>query len=59
MLTNAKGIDGTGGDRAPSTDVIRQFATDMGAACDQVRSDDLLTPVADDLYQLNTAYYSL
>ncbi|MEV6689778.1 hypothetical protein AB0N28_31415 [Streptomyces sp. NPDC051130] len=59
LLVNAKSTDGTQGDRAPSTDVIRQFSVDLGATCDQGRSDDLLAVVADKLYASNTAYYRL
>jgi hypothetical protein len=59
LLTNAKGSDGTEGDKAPSTSVIEQFESDLGAACDRGASDDLLATVADDLYSSNAAYCSL
>ncbi|MER6627929.1 hypothetical protein ABT301_06785 [Streptomyces sp. NPDC000987] len=59
LLTNAKGSDGTEGDKAPSTSIIKQFEADLGTACDKGSSDDLLATVADDLYASNAAYYSL
>ncbi|MER6821297.1 hypothetical protein ABT316_17375 [Streptomyces cellulosae] len=59
LLINAKGTDGTDGDRAPSTSVIEQFAVDMGAMCDRKASDDFLAVVADELYASNAVYYSL
>ncbi|QDN94912.1 hypothetical protein FNV58_00870 (plasmid) [Streptomyces sp. RLB1-9] len=58
LLTNAKGTDGTEGDRAPATSTIKDFEAGLSSACDQGRSDDLLATVADDLYSSDRALYS-
>jgi hypothetical protein len=59
LLVNAKGTDGTDGDKAPSTSTVKVFEQALGAACDQGASDDLLAPLADDLYGANRPLYSL
>lgn len=59
LLTNAKGTDGTEGDRAPSTSTIKQFEADLSATCDMGSSDELLANVADDVYTANRAFYGI
>jgi hypothetical protein len=58
LLTQAKGTDGTKGDRAPATSSIEAFEKGLTDACDRGSSDDLLATVADDLYGSDRAYYS-
>jgi hypothetical protein len=59
LLVNAKESDGKEGDQPPTTGVVKQFATDLGAKCDAKSSEELLAVVADELYAENAAYYSL
>jgi hypothetical protein len=58
LLIQAKGTDGTKGDRAPATSSIEAFEKGLTDACDQGSSDDLLATVADDLYSSDRAFYS-
>jgi hypothetical protein len=58
LLTNAKGTDGTEGDRAPATSTIKDFESGLTSACDKGSSDDMLATVADDLYASDRALYS-
>ncbi|MFE5140369.1 hypothetical protein ACFRDV_22275 [Streptomyces fagopyri] len=59
LLAQVKASDGTKGDKAPATSVLKQFEQDMGTACDRGASDDLLATVADGLYETNRAFYTL
>ncbi|POX63546.1 hypothetical protein C3492_10320 [Streptomyces sp. Ru62] len=58
LLIQAKGIDGTDGDRSPATSSIEAFEQALGETCDRGSSDDLLATVADELYASNAAFYS-
>ncbi|MFI0967002.1 hypothetical protein ACH4S8_37310 [Streptomyces sp. NPDC021080] len=58
LLVNAKGLDGTKGDRPPRTKDVQDFELWMSQACDQASSDELLATVADGVYEDNAAYFS-
>lgn len=60
LLTNARGIDGHGDDDwAPSTGAVKQFEADLGILCDRGATDDLLAPLADEVYETNRAFYNI
>lgn len=59
LLVNAKGADGAEGDRAPSASTLKQFSSDLDTLCGRKAGDDMLAPLADELYTLNRAYYSI
>jgi hypothetical protein len=58
LLIQAKGTDGTEGDRAPATSSIEAFEKGLGEICARGSSDDLLATVADELYASDRAFYS-
>jgi hypothetical protein len=59
LLVNAKGTDGAEGDRAPSASTLKQFSSDLDTLCGRRAGDEMLAPLADELYTLNRAYYSI
>lgn len=58
LLVNAKGSDGTDGDRPPRTRDVEDFEQWVSDACDRGASDELLATVADEVYAANAAYFS-
>ncbi|MCB5166530.1 hypothetical protein LG634_16995 [Streptomyces bambusae] len=42
-----------------STGTVRQFATELGALCEQKPSEELMAVVADELFTLNEDFYTL
>lgn len=58
LLIQAKGTDGTEGDRTPATSSIESFQKGLDDRCGRGASDDLLATVADELYASDAAYYS-
>jgi hypothetical protein len=58
LLVDAKGLDGTDGDRPPRTRDVEDFEQWVSDACDRASGDELLATVADGVYEANAAYFS-